>query len=344
MTSMTSSDPDPTPSGFERNLELEALLGRINGLLAAGEESLPPPPPLKFPLVLLVAAPRSGTTLFMQWLSSCGLAVPTNLISRFYAVPAFGAMLQKLLFDPRYRFRDEFDLQARATDFASDLGKTSGLSNQNVFLYFWREFFPLQDPARLPVETLERIDVDRLRRSIRRFAAEFDVPLAMKGYLVQYHLEFLDRCLDRVLFVHLTRDPLATAASILEARRRRYGGEERWWGCRPPGCEALYSRDPAVQAVGQVLLTDRSIRAELAALPPGKQLAVSYEQLCSAPAAVWTQLRDKIVALSAASEDAAESVGKRYPGPGSFRRSERAVATERLERARAEVDALCGER
>ena len=42
--------------------------------------------------------PRSGTTLFIQWLGISGyLAYPTNLLSRFYGVPCIGAKIQLML-------------------------------------------------------------------------------------------------------------------------------------------------------------------------------------------------------------------------------------------------------
>lgn len=246
---------------FEKNANLERLLARINDYLRAAEQAQPAPPELDFPLILLVGAPRSGTTLFMQWLDATGaIGVPSNLISRFFVAPAFGVMLQRLLTDPMYRYREELDWPGELSpSLASDLGKTKGLLGHNSFFYFWRQFISLTEPAEMTHAQLSRVDKDGLARAVRRFAAEIGKPLAMKGYLVQYHLRLLESILDRVLFVHITRDPIAVMASLLAVRRRLHGHERAWWGCRPPGYEALEKAEPALQVAGQIALTNKSI-------------------------------------------------------------------------------------
>ncbi len=312
------------PSQFEKNSDLDTLLVRINDYLRQAEQSQPEPPAPEYPLILLVGAPRSGTTLFMQWLCSTRhVAVPTNLISRFFSAPAFGVMLQRLLSDRRYRYRDEFDdlptepLQA----FGSDLGKTKGILGHNSFFYFWRQFFPLAEPAPIPDNDLHRVDGKGLVRAIGRFANEVEAPLAMKGYLVQYHLGLLEKLLDRVLFVHIIRDPLDTMRSLLEVRKSLYGDEGKWWGCRPPGCDIFMGQAPAIQVAGQIALTQRSIRSELARMPDAKHIEISYELLCDSPAQVWSELRNKISAQTVNGEKAKAMMAAEYHGPQNFRRS-----------------------
>ncbi len=55
---------------FRKSATLEQLLAELNGLLAVCQETVnrqhtrP-----RFPLLLIVGLPRSGTTLFLQWLA-----------------------------------------------------------------------------------------------------------------------------------------------------------------------------------------------------------------------------------------------------------------------------------
>ena len=54
----------------------------------------------RLPVLFLVGNPRSGSTVFMQFLQSTGaFAVPTNVLSRFYYAPCIGAKIQQLLFN-----------------------------------------------------------------------------------------------------------------------------------------------------------------------------------------------------------------------------------------------------
>lgn len=305
---------------FDKNLELDELLARMNAYLRAAEDTLPEAVPSRFPLILLVGAPRSGTTLFMQWLQSTGhVTVPTNLLSRFYAAPVFGLMLQKLLTDPRYRYRDEMDLPDHGQfGFGSEYGKTSGLLGHNSFFYFWRQFFPLRGSAPIDPEDMNRIDASGFRRAVNRLAAEVDTPVAMKAYLAQYNLELLYRILGNVLFVHITRNPLETMRSLLEARTSIHGDASVWWGCRPPGSERLDGLSPTQQVAGQITFTDGSIQAELAAIPSARSMRISYDALCEAPAGIWEALKRKVSALTSDPKALEFLLRAEYAGPERF--------------------------
>src|SRR5207247_2357787 len=112
MSEMTAStERDSRSQAFRRNASLEGLLATLNGFLACSEQAA-----LEhyssdhkdYPIVFVMGAHRSGTTLFMQWLANTGaVAYPTNILSRFFGAPVIGAQIQLLLTDPRYAFRDE---------------------------------------------------------------------------------------------------------------------------------------------------------------------------------------------------------------------------------------------
>ena len=128
-------------SGFRRNDGLESLLTEINDLLHAAENQTMArfSRPSK-PVLFVIGAPRSGTTMMMQWLARTdAFAYPTNLSSRFYAAPYLGSLISQLLLNPRFQHRDEFqELSPRVQEVASALGKTSGIHEPNEFWYFWR--------------------------------------------------------------------------------------------------------------------------------------------------------------------------------------------------------------
>lgn len=57
--------------------------------------------------------------------------------------------------------------------------------------------------------------------------------------LFNYNIPFLDSVLDKVLFVQIKRDPVANAASVLEARKRQLGSEAAWYSFSIPEYEEL---------------------------------------------------------------------------------------------------------
>ena len=313
-----------TPA-FRRNELLEKLLSELGGDLRSAEKALADGYSrrgLPHPLILIMGPLRSGTTLFMQWLANTGLvSYPTNLLSRFYHAPIIGAKIQLLLTDPAYNFRDELGEFSVPGEYESENGKTRGMLAPNEFWYFWRRF--LTGPAR------EVWSDDDLRRSMdtRSMLAElsgimtvFKKPFAAKGMLFNYNIPFLDATLDKVLFVRLTRDPVANVASVLEARERQHGDASAWYSFKIPEYDRLNCLDPVMQAAGQVHYINRAVSAGMSTLSPARGLTVSYEEFCRCPGGVFRELCEKL-----------DIDPGGYDGPESFRmprRSPRATAGE----------------
>lgn len=66
---------------FQKNLELEKYLEEINGDLLIAEQRLLKSTFPKYPVILVMGALRSGTTLATQWLANTGEFVcPSNLV------------------------------------------------------------------------------------------------------------------------------------------------------------------------------------------------------------------------------------------------------------------------
>ncbi len=142
-----------------------------------------------------MGAPRTGTTLFMQWLSESGLwGYPNNAISRFYAAPYLGARIQQILIEND--IGGEISDYKKTGPFTSVFGKTVGVLAPNKFWYFRRCFFPLYPETDVvPPEALAHVNVEKLNRELASLEAALEKPLAMKGMLLNWHIPFLDGCL-----------------------------------------------------------------------------------------------------------------------------------------------------
>ena len=297
---------------WRRNPRLEALLAELAELLTPVQERLTADAePPRLPLVLVVGAPRSGTTLMTQWLAASGaFAYPTNLLSRFSFAPALGARIQRLLTDPAFAFRDElFDLGG-GFDFSSQLGKTRGALAPNELWYFWRRFVPVVEPRALEPDERAGIDLDGLRRELGALEAAIERPLAAKGMILQYDLDLFAPALSTALFLFVRRDPVHNAQSLLQARERFWGDRARWYSCMPRETDALKTLDPHRQVAGQVHFTNLAIERGLAAVGDERGLAVDYEAFCADPQAAWSALRGRLAG--------AAELPARHPGPARF--------------------------
>ena len=298
---------------FRRNERLETLLKELNEMLAPAEESIcarfgQP----RYPVIFIVGCARAGSTLMLQWFASMGkFAYPTNLLSRFYAAPAIGARIQQLLTDSRYRFRDEFDDCRKAVAFSSDLGKTKGTLSPNEFWYFWRRFFPYGEIQQLDNSELKRVDAAQFLAELAALEAVFDKPFALKALIINWNIPFLARILEKALFIHIIRQPLYNAQSLLESREKYFGTIDRWYSFKPPEFVILKERSSYEQVAGQVYFTNEAISKGLRQVEEDRWVQVGYEEFCEDPASVFSAIREKL-ALQGCTVDG------NYNGPESF--------------------------
>lgn len=280
---------------FQRNEELERLLAELNSLLEPIEAELLDDYQMpRYPVVFVVGAPRSGSTLMMQWLAHTGrFAYPTNLLSRFYAAPFVGAKIQQLLTAPEYGFRDELVDLASEISFSSSLGKTRGALAPNEFWYFWRRFIPNTEPRHLDAESLGKIRPRELVAEFAAIEAALGKPLALKGLILELNLPFLSSILDRALFLFVKRHPFYTIQSLLESREQYFGNRRDWYSIKPKEYDLLKGLDPFEQVAGQVYFTNRTISDDLQQIDVARWLVVDYERFCSAPRQTFERIMTK---------------------------------------------------
>lgn len=282
-----------------RSDELEALLAELaRDLRPAAEEAVRRFVAPRLPQVLVVGCPRGGTTLAYQWLAATGaFAYPSNLVARFPSAPWIGARVERLLTDPACDHGGELAVpDPNPEPYRSRLGKTRGLAAPHEFWYFWRRHLPAAETHALSDAHLARVDTARLRAELAAWEDVRRRPLLLKAMILNWNLPWLAEALPGAVFLHVRRDVLDTARSLLDARREFSGDPGRWYSFRPPAWTRLRDHDPVRQVVGQALHTRRDVEAGLAGIAPGRRLILDYDDLCAAPAAAHARLRDLLAA------------------------------------------------
>jgi hypothetical protein len=276
-------------AAYRKDERLEAALRGWNDALAERPRATPPPT-FTAPILLVVGAPRSGTTLLMQHLSRA-LAVTTadNVVSRFWGAPALGVLVSRSL---RAQVGGEFTPDATPT---SDHGVTRGVFEPHEFGYFWQRFFDFSGGHALTEHTLITADWAGLRRELAEMqAAGEGLPLCLKGVAVSQVLGALAAHLPEACFVVTDRDPADVAHSMLRAREARYGDARTWWSVEPRGHEAMAALPPVPQVAAQLAGILRGVREGLSGVDPVRVLRVAYTDLCRTPDAVV----DRVAALA----------------------------------------------
>ena len=307
------ANEDSRTDRFSHNEKLNNLLEELRDLLAPLQEhvnerfEVP-----RWPIGLILSPPRSGSTLFLQFLASTGsFSYPTNLLTRFAFAPYFGALVQKIFFDPDCDYHGDFgDLQERLS-FKSDLGKSKGALATNEFFHFWRNYFPNFDPDWLSDEQLSEVRVEECCRTLASVESLFGMPFVAKGWMFQYNLDYFFNKISPLVFFRIRRQPLYVMQSILWAREQFYGNRNLWLSMKPKEYERLKEMDVYHQVAGQVYFTERAIDWGLRMVPQANQLSFEYESFCADPSEVYRKIVDAYSSLGC-------SLPVEYKGPKIF--------------------------
>ncbi|WP_417215144.1 sulfotransferase [Alcanivorax sp.] len=274
---------------FKAHPEAIDFLDTLNQVVSQGESNLNIDADSDAPIFLVVGAPRSGTTVLMQWLNSIGVSVPNNLSARFVANPYFAGLLQRLLTDPALNFRDELTVPAQQSQYVSDYGKTAGILSPHEFSFYFRRFFPVKVGEKLTDSQLSESDPGGFVSGLTSFASALGSPVALKGLLIQYNLSlFLEY--SNVYILHVQRDPVENICSLYRHRKIVAGDENEWISVKPPQFDFLKDMSPIEQVAGQVHFTNEEISLQLQSFSSERVISIAHEDFCRSPEALYNEI------------------------------------------------------
>lgn len=214
------------------------------------------------PVVILLAAPRSGSTLTYQILTS-GIKNfhLTNIWNLLFATPVIGGLLA-------YKLGSNYK-----TSFSSIKGFVPGLSGEAEGLKFW-DYWLGQD-----LEERKYLKVGKLKRLIEKIQVlgKFNKSAFITGYLGHvFSAKVLNENIPNVVFVHLYRDFLSNAHSIFKL------STTEWLSTKPAEFTDEYLlKLNRHQAVAKQVI---SIHKKIVATTNKKNtINISYEELCADP-------------------------------------------------------------
>jgi LPS sulfotransferase NodH len=303
---------------FRHDAAAEAWLQAFNEALRAmtlPPGSVPAVPPAELPLIYIVGAPRSGSTLLSQLLSRClDVGYVNNLIARFWARPSIGIRLSQSLLGERGR---------ETVTFESTHGTTADVAGPHEFGYFWRHWLQLDTQSTHHLDEAARrlVDASGLRHALEdELLSAFGRPVVFKNLICGLQAALLTEIHPRSLFVHISRDRAATCASILSARLERFGSYDAWWSLKPStAAEIQQLSSPCAQVSRQVQDIESELSVELAR-PGVNSLSIDYASLCANPGAVVETIASAagrmgtaIAVLPGAPQRFTESTGPQLP-------------------------------
>lgn len=311
-----------------RDTEVERTLEIINGHLHRSRAALDRPEKPARPVLFIMGCARAGSTILFQSLADSGnFAYPTNVISRFYRDPYFGALIHRLLYDLDHN-REIFPDEARKLEFKSRLGRSQGAAAPHDFGYFWRNYFTFGSTQGQLTGAPTGEQEKALKSDIAGIEAVFGRPVLMKGMEMNWRIAELRRLFPNSIFLFNHRNILHNAMSILNARRSYVGSEEGWYSYKPDEYERIKHLPAWEQVVAQVWFTERAVRKGLEPIVGTDIIDISYEDMCQKPGMV----HERINARLGTSMD--------YRGPAEFQMNEKAIPKELVDRATLLIDRM----
>lgn len=235
-------------------------------------------PRLERPLLLVVGAPRTGTTLVSQALANCfDVGYFTNLNAMFPRAP----LAAETLFGGRHVEQD----------YDSLYGVTAGLAGINAGFHFWDRF--LGSDRYAPAESLSAQRQRQLLDFFQCWCGLTGKPFLNKNNRNLACAEMLAEALPNAVFLCVNREPLQVVQSLIQARKWVQGDPCRAWGLF-----AEAARDDSEAAVvdavcNQVERNLQSVTAARRSIPSERWLEIEYESFCGDPVGSIDAVRRK---------------------------------------------------
>jgi hypothetical protein len=234
------------------------------------------------PLLFIVGAPRSGTTLAYQLLARfLPVSYFTNLTELFPRAPISASRL----FHGR--------LGVPAAGFHSYYGNTAGLSGPNDAFHIWNRWLG-SDRYHAPA-AIGGAAADEMRRFFDAWLHAFDTPLLTKNNRNTGCIGVLGDALPNASFIEVRRDPLFTTQSLILARERVQGSRFVGWGLASRDSDPNRGAESYIDDVcRQVFDIDMMVQAEKRRLGRHRFVELSYEGLCADPASAVQDVHQRI--------------------------------------------------
>lgn len=238
------------------------------------------------PVILVVGAPRSGTTLVYQTLAHyLDTTYFSNLTSLFPDAPLAGTRMFRWL------------PHRQSADFQNFYGQTAGLNGPNDGFTIWNQW--LGADRYVPRTDLSEDEERAMANFFTAWCSTFGKPFLNKNNRNTGCLDLLCRVIPQSSFVVVRRNPLLVAQSLINARLQVQGDKSVGWGLHSQSSKT--TADPLAyvdDVCDQVLQIEEELDEQLKSIPPNRIVEFTYEGFCEEPEATLRWIVSRIPGVS----------------------------------------------
>ena len=222
------------------------------------------------PLIFVVGAPRSGTTLVYQVLShALDVTYFDNANALFPRSPLTAARLLHRV------------IPHRQTRFRSFYGQTAGFRGPNDGFHVWNRFLG-SDRYTTPDQLSDQLRLE-MTSFFNAWLSTFKKPFVNKNNRNTDCIELLAAALPNSYWVLVTRNPFFVAQSLIQARANVQGSKQVGWGLRSRTSDSADPLGYVDDVCDQILAINRRLDQARSAVGPQRLLEVNYEDFCRSP-------------------------------------------------------------
>ncbi len=227
--------------------------------------------PSNLPIILIVGAPRSGTTLLYQTLARF---LPVSYLQNFTALFPRSPLIASAKLGPR--------LQTRAADYHSYYGNTAGWTAPNDGFHVWNRWLGT-DRYRVAQQLSPAAQQD-MQRFFNAWLSSFQKPLLNKNNRNTACVALLASALRNVYFIEARREPAFVVQSLLQAREHIQGSKAIGWGlASAPQTRGAQNLDYVSEVCEQVFRIEQRLQSDKQRVAPERFLSIAYEDFCREP-------------------------------------------------------------
>jgi len=219
-----------------------------------------------YPIIFVIAPPRSGSTLTYQLLSRGTRSIYlSNFWNLLYALPYIGGRYVKSVSENR--------------SFKSDRGLVSGLSGEAEGMKFWSYWMGQDLVQKKNVVPKKRV---KYIKSVFSALLSKQNPM-ISGYLGHaFSVKFLRENFPGCIFVYLKREELSNVYSMIKTYNefKEHRKEFNWMSLKPIGWEEKLEEDVIDKVLWQYKSIKQKIESEIS---DEDTITVNYEEICKQP-------------------------------------------------------------
>lgn len=220
--------------------------------------------------IFIIGAPRSGSTLLYQCMTSYfDLAYFNNFHHKNYLCPSFAELRKRSL------------KKASKINFSSHYGFTKGEFSPSESWDFWYRFFR-KSPHYVNLNEIDQKDLQRMKNALNSFMNLTQKNLLIKNLTCTARIEPIINTFPNSYWIISYRNILSNAYSIAKMRLELNNDLNKWESVQPRGYEKFIESSYEIQIIKQIELIYETIISDLHNVRDRVSI-IKYEDFCNNP-------------------------------------------------------------